>query len=388
MFKEASFASIFDLIGLFAGYMIALQIGVFQQLPLWAIALYPAVLSARGVINGLLSGRLITALHLGSIYPKFFGNTKSFNKLIEAMVVLTLATAGTISVISFFFGSLLWGLTIADFSAILTVIVATMSLSLLITLATVKLAFISFKRGLDPDTKVYPVVSIVANIIITVFYIAVLNLYFFSSWGRWAIVLLGLVNVSLVLAILPRSIRQTEFTGALKESLGTMLLVSFLVNITGTFLLAVNSLAFEQATIFTAYPAMIDIMGDAGLIVGATATTKLALGVLNPSFSSIKSHAKNIFSIWAASFLLFIVLGFLSLIINRALSLEGIARLLPVFAISNVIAFVAISIISYWISILTFKRGLDPDNFVIPVGSALADSFMTMALFATLLITI
>ncbi|MCW4002522.1 MAG: magnesium transporter [Candidatus Bathyarchaeota archaeon] len=388
MFKEASFASIFDLIGLFAGYMIALQLGVFEQLPLWAIALYPAVLSARGVINGLLSGRLITALHLGSIYPKFFGNTKSFKKLIEAMVVLTLATAGTISVISLFFGSLLWGLTIADFSAILTVIVATMSLSLLITLATVKLAFISFKRSLDPETTVYPAVSIVANIIITFFYIAVLNLYFFGAWGRGAIILFGLVNVSLVLAILPRSIRQTEFTGALKESLGTMLLVSFLVNITGTFLLAVNSLAFEQATIFTAYPAMIDIMGDAGLIVGATATTKLALGVLNPSFSSIKSHAKNIFSIWAASFLLFIVLGFLSLIINRALSLEGIARLLPVFAISNVIAFVAISIISYWISILTFKRGLDPDNFVIPVGSALADSFMTMALFAALLLTI
>jgi mgtE-like transporter len=386
MFKETSSAVVFDLIGLFAGYMIALQLGVFQQLPSWAIALYPAVLSVRGVINGLLSGRLSTSLHLGIIYPKFFGNTKSFNKLIQAMIVLTLATAGTISVISLSFGSLLWGVTIADFPAMLTVLVATLSLSLLITLATVKLAFISFKKGLDPETTVYPAVSIIANVILTFFYIVVLNLYFFGSTGRWAIMLLGLVNVSLVLAILPRSIRHTEFSGALKEALGTMLLVSFLVNITGTFLLAVNSLAVAQDTIFTAYPAMIDLMGDVGLIVGTTATTKLALGFLSPSFSSIKKHAKNIFSIWAASFLLFIVLGFFSLIINEALSWEGIISLLPVLVISNIISFVAISIISYGISILTFKRGLDPDNFVIPIVSALADSFMTAALFVVLLL--
>jgi mgtE-like transporter len=386
MFKETSNVVVFDLIGLFAGYMIALQLGVFQQLPPWAIALYPAVLSVRGVINGLLSGRLSTALHLGIIYPKFFGNTKSFNKLIQAMIVLTLATAGTISVISLFFGSLFWGVTIADFPAILTVLVATLSLSLLVTLATVKLAFVSFKKGLDPDTTVYPAVSIIANVILTFFYIVVLNLYFFGDTGRWAIILLGLVNVSLVLAVLPRSIRQTEFTGALKEALGTMLLVSLLVNITGTFLLAANNLAFMRDTVFTAYPAMIDLMGDVGLIVGTTATTKLALGFLSPSFSSIKKHAKNIFTIWAASFLLFIVLGFLSLIINEALSWEGIAGLLPVLAISNIISFFAISIISYGISILTFKKGLDPDNFVIPIVSALADSFITVALFGALLL--
>ena len=131
---------------------------------------------------------------------------------------------------------------------------------------------------------------------------------------------------------------------------------------------------------------MIDLMGDVGLIVGTTATTKLALGFLSPSFSSIKKHAKNIFSIWATSFLLFIVLGFFSLIINEALSWEGIISLLPVLVISNIISFVAISIISYGISILTFKRGLDPDNFVIPIVSALADSFMTAALFVALLL--
>ena len=315
MFKETSLACLFDIGGLFAGFMIAVQLGVFQLSP-WAIALYPAIVSVKGVISGLLTGRLSTALHLGTVYPKFLGNTKSFYKLIEALIVLTLATSATISVISILFGTLFWGITMADFPAILTVIVATMSLGLFITLITIKVTFISFKRSLDPDTIVYPAISTVADIVITFFYIGVLNLYFLGSLGKWTIILLGLINVILVLIILPRNIHEAEFVKTLKESMPTMLLVAFMVNITGTFLKGINNLAHGRKEIYTVYPAMIDMMGDVGLIVGSTATTKLALGVLAPSFSSIKNHAKNIFSAWTASLLLFAVLGFLSLAIN------------------------------------------------------------------------
>ena len=130
------------------------------------------------------------------------------------------------------------------------------------------------------------------------------------------------------------------------------------------------------------------MMGDVGLVVGSAATTKLALGMLAPSFSSIKNHAKNIFSAWTASLVLFAVLGLLSLGINGMFSLHGFFSLLLILFVSNIISFVAIVIVSYAISILTFKRGLDPDNFVIPVGSSLADSITTIALFVALLLII
>jgi len=127
-------------------------------------------------------------------------------------------------------------------------------------------------------------------------------------------------------------------------------------------------------------------MGDVGLVVGSAATTKLALGVLTPSFSSIKNHAKNIFSAWAVSIMLFAVLGLLSSAINGMFSMQGISNLLLILAISNIVAFVTIIILSYAISILTFKRSLDPDNFVIPVESSLADAITTIALFVALLL--
>jgi mgtE-like transporter len=388
MFKETALACLFDLGGLIAGFTIALQLGVFQLSP-WAIALYPAVVSVKGVITGLLTGRLSTALHLGTVYPKFFGNTKSFYKLIGAMVVLTLATSATISAIAIVFGTLFWNITIADFPAILTVMVATLSLGLLITLITVKFTFISFKKSLDPDTIVYPAISTVADIIITLLYIGVLNLYFKTGpVGQWTIILFGLINVFLVLIIIPRNFREAEFLKIIKESLPTMLLVAFMVNITGTVLKGISNIAASRREIYTVYPAIIDMMGDVGLVVGSAATTKLALGMLAPSFSSIKNHAKNIFSAWTASLVLFAVLGLLSLAINGMFSLQGFFSLLLILFVSNIISFVAIVIVSYAISILTFKRGLDPDNFVIPVGSSLADSITTIALFVALLLII
>jgi mgtE-like transporter len=387
MFKETALACLFDIGGLIAGFTIAVQLGIFQLSP-WALALYPAVVSVKGVITGLLTGRLSTALHLGTVYPKFFGNTKTFYKLIGAMVVLTLATSATISVISILFGTLFWGITFADFPAILTVMVATLSLGLLITLITVKFTFISFKNSLDPDTIVYPAISTVADIIITFLYIGVLNLYFSGSIGKWTIIIFGLINVFLVLIIIPRNLREPEFLKMIKESLPTMLLVAFMVNITGTVLKGISNLAGGRREIYTVYPAIIDMMGDVGLVIGSAATTKLALGVLTPSFSSIKNHAKNIFSAWTASLVLFAVLGLLSLAINGMFSVQGISSLLLILFVTNIIAFSAIAILSYAISILTFKRGLDPDNFVIPVGSSLADSITTIALFVALLLII
>jgi mgtE-like transporter len=385
MFKETTLACLFDIGGLIAGFTIALQLGVFQLSP-WALALYPAVVSVKGVITGLLTGRLSTALHLGTIYPKFFGNTKAFYNLIGAMVVLTLATSATISAIAIVFGSLFWGISVGDFPAILTVMVATLSLGLLITLITVKFTFMSFKSSLDPDTVVYPAISTVADIIITFLYIGVLNLYFSGSLGKWAIIIFGLINVFLVLIIIPRNLGEPEFLKIIKESLPTMLLVAFMVNITGTVLKGISSLANGRRQIYTVYPALIDMMGDVGLVVGSAATTKLALGVLAPSFSSIKHHAKNIFSAWTASLILFAALGVLSLAINGAFSLQGIASLLLILLVTNIIAFSAITVLSYAISILTFKRGLDPDNFVYPVGSSLADAITTIALFVALLL--
>ena len=384
MFKETSIAYFFDLGGLFAGFMVASQLGVFRLSP-WAIALYPAIISAKGVIEGLLSGRLSTALHLGTVYPRFFMNTKSFYKLIEAVIVLTLATSVAMSTISLVFGHLFWGITFADFPAILSVVVATMAIGLVLLLVTIKVAFISFKRGLDPDIVVYPVMSTVATIFITFCFIVTLNLFFCSNYlGRYITVILGLFHVLLVLYIFPRNTHEPEFIKTIRESLVALMFVAFIVNITGTILKGISDFVRDRKEIYTVYPALIGLVGDVGSVVGSTATTKLALGLLTPSLSSIRNHAKNIFSAWVASIAMFVVLAVSGLSIHGLFSLSAFSSLISILLIANVIAVTMIVLLSYAVSILTFQKGLDPGNFVIPIESSFAASITSVALLMAL----
>jgi mgtE-like transporter len=386
MLRETSIAYFFDIGGLFAGFMVALQLGVFRLSP-WAIALYPAIISAQGVIEGLLSGRLSTALHLGTVYPRFTMNTKSFYKLTEAVIVLTLATSAAMSAISLVFGHLFWGITVADFSAILSVVVATMAVGLILLLVTIEVAFVSFKRGLDPDVVVYPVMSAVAVIFITFCFIVMLNLLFFFNYlGLYIVAIFGLSHLVLVLYILLRNIREPEFIKTIRESLAALMIVALIVNVTGTILRGISAFVRDRREIYTVYPALIGLVRDVGSVVGSTATTKLALGFLRPSLFSMRNHAKNIFSAWVASIAMSVVLAVLGLSLHGLFSSSAFSSLISTLLIANVIAVIMIVLLSFSVSILTFQRGLDPGNFVIPIESSFAASITSVALFVALLL--
>ncbi len=383
--KETQLAFFFDIFGLIAGFLVASQLGVFRLSP-WAIALYPAVLGAKSVMGGLLSGRLSTGLHLGTIQPKFSSNTKSFYKLLEALIVVALATSVVMSGISLVFGYFLWGLAFGDFPALLSVVVATMALGLSLFFLTSEVAFFSFKKGLDPDIVVYPIMSAVYSISITFFYIVALNLLFsLNFFGQIVTIMLGLFHLVLVLYILPKNLHEPEFIKTLKQSLVTMMFVAFIVNVTGTILKGINNLGTRRE-FFTTYPPLIGLVSDVGSVVGSTATTKLALGLLRPTFSSLRHHVKSIFSAWIASVVMFILVAISALLIHGLFSFSALYNLISTLVVANVIAVFVIVLISYAISIQTFKRGLNPSNFVIPLESSLAGSVISAALFLALML--
>jgi mgtE-like transporter len=311
-FKETLLAFTFDIGGLAAGFFVASQLGIFQLSP-WAIAVYPAILGVKGVLQGLLTRRLETALHLGTVYPRFTNNTRSFQKLISGTIVTTLIISVVMSLISLVFGSLLWGISLADSTGIILVVVASMSLGVLLTIVTTKVAFVTFNRGLDPDIIVYPIMSTVADIFVTFCFVVVLDLFFiFNSVGTY--VLAAIIGVHLILALflLPKNIGEKDFRRNLKESLLTLLFVSVIANVTGTVLKRISAIINVRKEVYTAYPALGDTVGDVGSIIGFTATTKLALGLLRPSLSSIVHHAKTVASTWAASIVVFIAIAFLA----------------------------------------------------------------------------
>ncbi|MDI6691099.1 MAG: magnesium transporter [Candidatus Bathyarchaeota archaeon] len=379
-FREALIAYAFDFGGIVAGFLVAYYFNVFQSYP-WAIAVYPTILSARGMISGLFSGRLGTALHLGTVYPKFFGNTKSFYVLFDAVIVITLGTSIFMSCVSILFGSAFWGISSHDFFDIFAVVVSTMTFGLILSFFTMGVGFTAFKKGLDPDVIEYPIMSTAADIFITVCYLFVLVLYKFF---KYAVVLVIIFHVLLTLYLLLRDFKASEFIKTLKESLATLIIVAFIINITGTVLNRISIIVEGRKEIYSVYPALIDAVGDVGSVVGSTATTKLALGLLKPSFSAMRNHSQQIFAAWTSAVVYFILFSALSLSLNNMLSLSAFLGFTALLLTANLIAVSTIILTSYAVAILTFQRGLDPDNFVIPIESSLADSITTIALLAAL----
>jgi mgtE-like transporter len=168
-----------------------------------------------------------------------------------------------------------------------------------------------------------------------------------------------------------------------------LLLVSVIVTLTGTIFRGFTRIAEEKVvTVYpaflTIYIALINNISNVGSVVGSTTNTKLALGLLKPSFSSIKNHAKNVTSAWLASFLISTILAAISLAINQIYSLSNIAGFIAVIWLSNIIAVIGIVIVSYGTAIITFRKGLNPENFVIPIVTSIATLITSTALLVAL----
>jgi len=326
----------FNLGGIVAGLTVVASLGIFS-LELWIFALYPGILSMRGVIGGLFSGRLSTGLHLGTVKTSVFGeNAKSLRLLLGSIAVLTFASSILLGVVALLFGAIFWGINVFTGLVILGVLIATMGISLLvISPLTIAIAFSSFKKGLDPDIIVYPITSTTADILVTLCYVLVLNvLFLMGGAGQFVVFLVCVVFTCIALIIFYKNMSDVGFARTIKEAMYTMVIVAFIVNVTGSVLSRISEVVGRRPEIYVVYPALI--------------------------FALISS-------IYQVPISFFATLRFVGLLLA-----------------TNFFAAVFMIVISFGVAILTFHEGLDPDNFVIPIESSLADTITTVSLLAML----
>jgi mgtE-like transporter len=371
----------FDIGGLLTGTLLFLYLDVLSinEAP-WAIFLFPGILSIRGAVGGLFSGHLGTGLHLGTIKPSFTKNTKDFQSLFRVIITLALISGVSVGTGTWIFGVFLWNATIIDFFQLMAVITTTMALSVVfVTPLTMVFSVISFKRGLDPDIIVYPITSTISDIINTVCYFLSFSLFFiFGFLGRSLVWILDIFFIILVAYILVRNINETKFAATIREFLLTLAFVTVIANVTGSFLTKISG------RIIRVYPAIITTVGGVGSIIGSTITTKLALGSTKPSFSSIKRHTSEIGGAWSASIVMFMLYAIISTFIGSVKTVGDIIKFTLQLLTTNFLAVSVMVFIAYTVAILTFRRGWNPDNFVIPIESSLADTVTTAAALVAL----
>ena len=379
---QALFSLLFNFTGLFAGGLVAYNLGIFDTIP-WALVIYPGILSIRGAIGGLYSGRLSTALHIGTIKPRLFGNTDEAYVLFNTVNALTLVSALLMGSLGSLVGVVVTGTPISEFFIILSVIVSSMGLSILaISPLTFWVSVASYKKGLDPDVLVYPIISTVADLIITALYISVLYIVLLIPGVSLMVLnIINLIFIGAVLYTVSKIYRKREFIITVKEFMLTLFLVTIIVNVTGTALNRITESIGRRPEIFMIYPALIDTVGDVGSIIGSTATTKMALGLMSTEFKAVTTHWIEIGSAWASSIIMFFVYTLVSSIVY---GIDKFPGLLGEALTTNLLVVPMIIVISFSTAIATRKRGLDPDNFIIPIETSISDGLTTIGLLVAL----
>jgi len=381
-------AIIFNIGGLFAGRSAVLLQNLKDNIP-WIFLIYPLLLTVRGDINGILTGKLGTALHLGTIYPSWKRRTDKLFHLIGLLLFLSVYDSILIGCVTSLLGFLFnLNIQLVDFLKILSISLTTFVLTSILSISIVfTLTFFLYRKNKDPDVYAYPLTSSLNDIIITLIFVAAC--WIFQPWrsNYYLHFYLGIPIIIIILCfvslILIKFIRNEYFKQSLFQSMPVLTITNFIAAGTGSVLAFFSDILIQVPVLIVFYPAILSTIGDQSIILANTTTTKLHLGSIKPSFSTLKTQEFNI----TYSGIIFAGIVFTSLlsIVGFALVPKSITfalyfQILAVLIITDILAFFFISILAISTTFITYRIGLDPDSLVNPLLTSTADLITTSIL--------
>ena len=148
-------------IGLAAGYLLENHLPRHVAIFLMMV---PPLNSMGGNIGSVLAARLSSALHLGVVTPDF-QRQRVLGINITASGILGIISFFVIGVSFFFIEYLVFsGALLTSFKIMLIFFSAGLLLTLILIGVTVTSTFISYKKGIDPDNVVMPIVTTLGDI--------------------------------------------------------------------------------------------------------------------------------------------------------------------------------------------------------------------------------
>ncbi|MEM2505704.1 MAG: magnesium transporter, partial [Nitrososphaeria archaeon] len=185
-------------------------------------------------------------------------------------------------------------------------------------------------------------------------------------------------------AMMFRNRRENVFRRTLLEGAPTVVLASLFGVFGGMGLGSLKNEIENMPSILIIYPALIDALGDIGSILGSMETTKLALGYASSLTKTFRETFADLVSVECAAAIIHVIFATIGFAISGMQGVSSLFYMITITLFSNIISFLFISIFSLTIATQTFKYGLDPDNFVIPLVASVSDVGATLSLVVSI----
>ena len=162
------------IIEIFAGQILLDKQETLIFLPIFLISI-PVINSVGGNIGSVLGARLASGLHVGYVSNSFKDKEMQYNVLISLLIAFI--TYFILAIVIYFIavlGNIVSDIALISFIAI--ILLTGFFLVCVISLASVATAFISYKKGFDPDDMVAPVVTTIGDFLGILFLFFVLGI--------------------------------------------------------------------------------------------------------------------------------------------------------------------------------------------------------------------
>ncbi|MFX1455451.1 MAG: magnesium transporter [Promethearchaeota archaeon] len=163
-----------------------------------------------------------------------------------------------------------------------------------------------------------------------------------------------------------------------KESLIIVIISSLMGLISGTLLSFNEDIIYTIPVMLLILPALNSLIGDISTVLVSRLTTHLYIGTLQPKIQTSERLKQDFIGLFITLFICLFVLISLGYFISLSLGIQ----IVNPFAIILILCFIVflifamMFILSFISAIVLFNRGMDPNNFLIPFITSLAD-FLT-----------
>ena len=358
--------------GLVAGIALGSVTGTLITFP-GLVVLAPGALGLRGNIFGALSSRFSTMNQLGEFrFSRKFSSPMGQNiyAAVSLYISCSLILAGIAKIITEAFGVP----NAISFSEFFTIAVIGAIVPTIVVLGvTVFLTRICFKKEWDLDNVAAPLITATGDMI-TIPSLVLATV--FVGHGFISHTLALIVTVLAVALLVIGLISDKNIVRHIYRQSLALLLVGGTISLLAGLNVQARIISLDMFPILIVlFPPLLSLNGAIGSILSSRIATKLHLGTVRADKFSLSSISEDITVAYLLSVPIFIVLGLFCSIYSVIGHLHGPGTLsvIAIAVIAGLIATTLSNIVGYFTAIVTYRFGLDPDNFAIPTVTSASD---------------
>jgi mgtE-like transporter len=369
---------------LLAGLALGFMTDSLTRLP-GLFLLIPAAIGMRGNIFGALGSRLGTGIHTGQFEPSreresFLGQNVLSSVSLTLATSLFLAAAARIVSVALGFTSI----SVWDY-AVISILGGVLG-SIVVGTAAIGIAIWSERRAWDLDSVSAPLVTAIGDV-------ATLPALWAASYLAGIPYLTVTVGLAMAAVCLVATIRGLVSDLPLarrvvRESMPVLFAAGVIDIFAGTVVEARIGRFIAFPALFVLIPPFLEDTNALTGILSSRLASKLHLGVIEPrpfpqALAWVDISIQFVFAV-SVFFMVGVAAEVVSLLTH--LASPGFGTIVAISMTAGLVATIISSAIAYYTAIATYRFGLDPDNYGIPIGSSVMDLAGTLCLVGAILL--